>query len=769
MRDFGKKIFFYVIRTVLPYFFSAWAFLTVVLFVQQASRYSEIFFSPNIPSFLVWQMAFALLPSVIAFTCPMAVLIGVITGLAKMRIDEELTAVRSAGISNFQIFLPIVFIGLVFSIFAFFVNWKGVPFTARVVRQIALQTALEKIKSPVEPGVFSTEVPSITIYVGSINNDTWENVIIFTRNGDVLRLITSKKGKLIFPNITSTKGPTPENKNTEDPESDEPKTTDNLLRDDIDEAEITLTNSNAITIPLSLDSSSKIAMEKINEVNLKVKTKKQQILERLKKDYESLEELGLEELKEISQKADPKQSKEAEILLNRRLLLSISPLLFALIGGMLETRNKSKGKGTSLMIAFLMLTSFYLTGLLGEQLARTGQIKPAMGTLLPIVSLLMLTLAAATWNSLLPSLASLSIFKRPKSTPKLLINTINKDITISCLKFFLLTTTFLITIYLIFTAFELWKFAGTMDDGFKLLIEYLVNLIPLAYLQIAPSCLMIAILVTLTLKSRQNEIIAWMNAGQSIYRITAPCFLIAITMGLVNLAIQETIAPETNKKQDILRSKIRSKNAFAIGKERIWIADKNKIYSFSPIKQDNFYIFELENQTLKSAVIAENAFLSEKKIILEGKAKKILIENSSAQARELTDNERMITETPDILEETYSKPTHLNIREVRDKINQSKSQTEQNLYKIAFEKKIATIAIPLVACILSIPFAFSPKGKRKTIHVGYAITIWLLFLWLSNVLEQMGLNSQLSPKMAVWSPIVIFTALGIALFSKTRT
>lgn len=715
-------------------------------------------------------MAFALLPSVIAFTCPMAVLIGVITGLAKMRVDEELTAVRSAGVSNFQIFLPIVFIGLVFSIFAFLVNWKGVPLTARVVRQIALQTALEKIKSPVEPGVFSTEVPSITIYVGSINDDTWENVIIFTRNGDILRLITSKKGKLIFPNTTSTKGLTVENKNTEDTEdseSNESKT--NLLRDDIDEAEITLTNSNAITIPLSLDSSSKIAMEKINEVNLKVKTKKQEILERLRKDYESLEELGLEELKEISQKADPKQSKEAEILLNRRLLLSISPLLFALIGGVLETRNKSKGKGTSLMIAFLMLTTFYLTGLLGEQLARTGQIRPAVGTLLPIVSLLMLTLAVATWNSLLPSFTSLPIFKGSKNTPKLLINTINKDIAISCLKFFLLTTTFLITIYLIFTAFELWKFAGTMDDGFKLLIEYLANLIPLAYLQIAPSCLMIAILVTLTLKSRQNEIIAWMNAGQSIYRITAPCFLIAITMGLVNLAIQETIAPETNKKQDILRSKIRSKNAFAIGKERIWIVDKNKIYSFSPIKQDNFYIFELENQTLKSAVIAENAFLSEKKIILEGKAKKILIEDSSAQARELTDNERMITETPDILEETYSKPTHLNIREVRDKINQSKSQKEQNLYKIAFEKKIATIAIPLVACILSIPFAFSPKGKRKTIHVGYAITIWLLFLWLSNVLEQMGLNSQLSPKMAVWSPIVIFTALGIALFSKTRT
>lgn len=712
-------------------------------------------------------MAFALLPSVIAFTCPMAVLIGVITGLAKMRIDEELTAVRSAGISNFQIFLPIVFIGLVFSIFAFFVNWKGVPFTARVVRQIALQTALEKIKSPVEPGVFSTEGPSITIYVGSINNDTWENVIIFTRNGDILRLLTSKKGKLIFPNTTSRL--TAENKNAEDSESNESKTTNNLLRDDIDEAEITLTNSNAITIPLSLDSSSKIAMEKIDEVNLKVKTKKQEILERLRKDYESLEELGLEELKEISQKADPKQSKEAEILLNRRLLLSISPLLFALIGGVLETRNKSKGKGTSLMIAFLMLTTFYLTGLLGEQLARTGQIRPAVGTLLPIVSLLMLTLAVATWNSLLPSFTSLPIFKGSKNTPKLLINTINKDIAISCLKFFLLTTTFLITIYLIFTAFELWKFAGTMDDGFKLLIEYLANLIPLAYLQIAPSCLMIAILVTLTLKSRQNEIIAWMNAGQSIYRITAPCFLIAITMGLVNLAIQETIAPETNKKQDILRSKIRSKNAFAIGKERIWIADKNKIYSFSPIKQDNFYIFELENQTLKSAVIAENAFLSEKKIILEGKAKKILIEDSSAQARELTDNERMITETPDILEETYSKPTHLNIREVRDKINQSKSQTEKNLYKIAFEKKIATIAIPLVACILSIPFAFSPKGKRKTIHVGYAITIWLLFLWLSNVLEQMGLNSQLSPKMAVWSPIVIFTALGIALFSKTRT
>src|SRR5438045_2121992 len=103
MKRFSWQISKYILQTVIPYFAFTWLLLSVILFVQQAGRYSEIFFNNNIPSSLIWQLTSALIPNVIAFTCPMAVLIGVIIGLSKMQGDSELVAIRAAGVGNFQI------------------------------------------------------------------------------------------------------------------------------------------------------------------------------------------------------------------------------------------------------------------------------------------------------------------------------------------------------------------------------------------------------------------------------------------------------------------------------------------------------------------------------------------------------------------------------------------------------------------------------------------------------------------------------------------
>ena len=147
----------YLLKSILPYFLFSWLLLSAILFFQQASRFSDIFFSVNIPTNLVWQLTFALVPSVIAFTCPMAVLVGVIIGLAKMQGDSEIVAIRAAGVGNLHLTIPIILLGIVLSIFAFFINLRGVPFAARIVRDIALQTAIKKLESPIEPGVFNTE------------------------------------------------------------------------------------------------------------------------------------------------------------------------------------------------------------------------------------------------------------------------------------------------------------------------------------------------------------------------------------------------------------------------------------------------------------------------------------------------------------------------------------------------------------------------------------------------------------------------------------
>src|SRR6478672_12860471 len=149
MRRVGLLMSAYLIRTIVPYFVLSWMLLSVILFVQQAGRFSDIFFSVNIPGPLVWQLMIALVPNVIAFTCPMAVLVGTVIGLAKMQGDSELVAIRAAGVGNLQLTVPILILGIALSGFAFLVNLEGVPLAARLVRQVAMKSAIQKLESPI--------------------------------------------------------------------------------------------------------------------------------------------------------------------------------------------------------------------------------------------------------------------------------------------------------------------------------------------------------------------------------------------------------------------------------------------------------------------------------------------------------------------------------------------------------------------------------------------------------------------------------------------
>src|SRR5688500_6228612 len=172
----------YLIGAIVPYFLSSWLLLSVILFVQQAGRFADIFFSANIPSHLIWQLTVALIPNVIAFTCPMAVLVGTVIGLSKMQGDSELVAIRTAGVGNIRIMLPVFLLGTFLSAFTFAINLYGVPLAARIVRQVAIQTAIYKLESPIEPGIFNTEVAGYTIYVrdGDITDGKWKNIFIHT-------------------------------------------------------------------------------------------------------------------------------------------------------------------------------------------------------------------------------------------------------------------------------------------------------------------------------------------------------------------------------------------------------------------------------------------------------------------------------------------------------------------------------------------------------------------------------------------------------------
>jgi lipopolysaccharide export system permease protein len=119
--------------------------------------------------------------------------------------------------------------------------------------------------------------------------------------------------------------------------------------------------------------------------------------------------------------------------------------------------------------------------------------------------------------------------------------------------------------------------------------------------------------------------------------------------------------------------------------------------------------------------------------------------------------------------ETRKKPSHLNIADTKAQLANSEAEVERRSFAVALEKKYTTIVLPFVIALFTAPFALSLSRKGKVVTVGYAVGLWLLFMGLTSVFEQFGLNGSLPPYLAVWVPLALFSMLGIYLLSKVKT
>src|SRR5256885_16681204 len=96
----------YILRGIFPYILISLVLLTAILFAQQTVRYLEGTFQGLMPIAFVNGIALSLLPAVLIFTLPMAVLAGTIIGLGRMGSASALVAMRAAGGASTLVVLP---------------------------------------------------------------------------------------------------------------------------------------------------------------------------------------------------------------------------------------------------------------------------------------------------------------------------------------------------------------------------------------------------------------------------------------------------------------------------------------------------------------------------------------------------------------------------------------------------------------------------------------------------------------------------------------
>ncbi|MFY9620011.1 MAG: LptF/LptG family permease [Pyrinomonadaceae bacterium] len=755
----------YILRTILPYAAAAFVLLTGILFVQQSGRYFETIFRATVPAQFLYGLSLALLPTVLVFTIPMAVLSGTIIGLGRMGSDSELIAMRAAGVSRWQIVMPALVIGLIATVVALQLNLSEAPHAQQDLRALGARAALYKLDSPVEPQTFTTDIPGYVIYVreGDKSRGQWGGVFIQTKEADgSTRLITARTGR---------------------------------IDSSAEKSELVLQDAVQTRLPAGEAADQQYVVERLDQLRILFNTGRNDLIARLQKSENKPDEMGFRALRRFIKESTGPQHREGVFLLHKRIALGLSPLVFAFFGAVLAMRFRRGSRGFGALTSLLVMVTYYLLVVAGEQLTRGGTLPPVIGgwlaTSLVLILAVILLLVNRTFSFSLRrartatrDLAAQAEVKTPQASarrrwtvrfPTLLDTSVVRTMALS----FLFAFVALVIVFNIFTSFELWRFLVTRGGGVKLLGEYLFFLLPLVSVELFPGSVLVAALLTYALIARRREAVAWWASGQSVYRLMLPGLVFAMVIAGGLWLIQERVMPAANVKQDDLRARIRGNVAQSTPGERRWLVstDGRRIYS---------YEFDDRAQALIKPSIYEfdASRISELKRVMNGESARWVgpnrIEIINAKWFDLdkpqvsTQSAQAITadgvDSPRVFRPTVDRPSQLDASRLREYIKTLKARgADTAVLAVGLQRKYAAPFSVIIMALIGMPLAISLGRKSTVLALCSAVVVSLLFWLLSSGFQQLGEHALLPPQVAVWAPIAIFAGGAFYFISRVRT
>lgn len=327
-----KLIDRYIIKELIPPFlFGILLFNLLFIASSLIYRVAKMLGSQKVPFDLVAEFVVNSIPSILVYTLPTSLLLGVIIAFGRLSSEGEITAMKAGGIGLYRIVIPVACVGLVVTIFSYYFNNFVVPVANFKAANVLIKTASYEVRSKlleniVVPIPLQNELERIVFakkYDASTNIMTSPELKEYYKE-NLIRMTKAQKA------VWETRGW---------------KFINGVTLDFNDKGEITLEN-------------------KFSELEVNIPQNPAEIIS-LSNRRKSPEEMTPNELKKIIAKIG-QTANDATIQYYQRIALSFSCLVFAFIGippSLQSQRSSSSlGLGLSILIAFsYFITTFIFT------------------------------------------------------------------------------------------------------------------------------------------------------------------------------------------------------------------------------------------------------------------------------------------------------------------------------------------------------------------------------------------------------------------------
>lgn len=772
----------YICREVFSHSLLGLAIFTFVFFVPQLVRLMELIVRHSSGASSIALLFLCSLTPVLAFTLPMATLVGVLIGLGRLSADSEITALNACGIGLRRLLVPVGIVAIGFGTLTLLVTlWLG-PLSLRTFHSLEAETLSAQAPFAVQPRVFDERFPHLVLYVQDVEATAarWRGVFLAESDAEAGSHLTLAEDAIVIAGSDRSNFELHLGAGT------------THQFDPSEPAHYNVTTFGSSDLPVQVSPASSRIRTNLSDA---------------------------EQSTSVLLHGAPNLSLTARTELQRRFAFPAACLVFALLGVTVGVRPRRGGRAAGFVLTLVLISGYYFLFVAGAHYAQIGKLSPVIGVW---IANLVATILALYLLRGIEQARGLTVFSRAwdawsamrrahQPTPRVAVATSNGGASYTnglvakhamvaggaqaafplLFDIYILRTFFYYFAVLlggflvIFDAFTLFDLLGDIARNhapISVVGSYFRFLVPLMVYQLAPLAALVATLVTLGMLAKNNEVTAFKASGVSLYRLCLPLVLAGMLLAGGMFVLDDTYLPYANQRQDALRNQIKGRPAqtyFHPAHE--WIFGENtKVFNYEIFDADHdlfggLSVFELDPATfqLRRRIFASrarweptlNAWVLEAGWTRDfdgGRVKSYVPFKATTMPE--------ITEQPSYFKREVRQSYQMNWRQLSEYIEGlQQAGFDTSRLTVQWHKKFAFPVIAAIVIFLSAPFAFLVGTRGAVGGIALAVGITIVYWAIAALFEAMGAAGQLPPLLAGWSPDAIFFFLAVYFFLKMPT
>ncbi|MEX1995142.1 MAG: LPS export ABC transporter permease LptG [Steroidobacteraceae bacterium] len=324
-------------------------------------------------------------------------------------------------------------------------------------------------------------------------------------------------------------------------------------------------------------------------------------------------------------------------------------------------------------------------------------------------------------------------------------------------------------------------FIGQQDDigqgSYGVVEAFLVTalFLPQQAYELLPIGALIGAIMGLGGLARDSELTVLRTAGVSVARIAGSAALAGVVVAGLLWVIGEYFAPPADQYARQFKIFSRYSEVEFAGSRSAWVRQGSLFINVRRQAAENLfggvYVYDLgPDRRLRLIGRAETASQdAQGRWVLTNYAETRLAEDrvqAQSRDREVTDVEF----NADYLGLAVSEPGALPLADLYAyKQHLVANDLDARVWEIAFWSRISRLVAAVVVCVFAVPFAFGPlrsagAGSRTVLGIMAGV----LFILLTQTLENSGQVYGLNPLVVAWAPTILMAVIAAAAIWRTR-